>query len=570
MSNDSAIVTLDDGNGNEYPCQILDIFEFQDQQYAMLLKLSDESLVVMRLISRDSGSVFQTIESEDEFERVLAHVTTMAKQSDGEPAAPSQSTPNPRSYRSWEERLHAGLREDLGGLELHWLVQECDDRLARSDLQDAINECFLLTLISPSSNPPADWVEVLQDRDAWRRCEALGMLGALGTTGEQLLPEIFEMLDDQDYEVRFMALGVIDNAAVDVKWGFELAKRMQESPSEEGQFVLSSWGAPLSERLKAGNDPRTSIDRLHEQTWFQTSIVGSAIELHRDGLSKERVENYQNAQEEQDALIRQCESYALEVKNRAFFEGESLSDCADVWCEALPKLVQHARDDDRFLERLKQLVLDSNASPVLRLNVAAALLDVGGNSELVATMCNTFLVEKTSEQFKDGTPEGDLKELDIAVATFYLLWRLGPAAAGSIETLIPWLEEPPRMIWLYQRYAAEVIEQIGPAAEPAFTSLVDSMCLSSADDCDGSVTDQIDAMRRMAAARAMIAIRPALARHRELLLQLAKWRHLYSLREIFRVLEHDELWRLLERLDHRRAGPKRRIAAEQFMAQKES
>jgi hypothetical protein len=87
------MITLEGEDGNSYQCQILDIFEFETQEYALLLKLGEPkpegaeddeegSLVIMRLIQRDEQSIFQTIESDDEFERVVAHVEELARQAE--------------------------------------------------------------------------------------------------------------------------------------------------------------------------------------------------------------------------------------------------------------------------------------------------------------------------------------------------------------------------------------------------------------------------------------------------------------------------------------------------------
>lgn len=92
---DAATITLEGEDGHSYTCQILDIFEFENQDYALLLKMGDSkdetvpededgSLVIMRLITRDDQSIFQTIESDEEFERVVAHVEEMARQSEQE------------------------------------------------------------------------------------------------------------------------------------------------------------------------------------------------------------------------------------------------------------------------------------------------------------------------------------------------------------------------------------------------------------------------------------------------------------------------------------------------------
>jgi uncharacterized protein YrzB (UPF0473 family) len=92
---EDALVTLEGEDGNSYSCQILDIFEFEQNEYALLLKVADtkpqengnkkedeedESLVIMRLIQRDDQSIFQTIESDEEFDKVVAHVEELARQ----------------------------------------------------------------------------------------------------------------------------------------------------------------------------------------------------------------------------------------------------------------------------------------------------------------------------------------------------------------------------------------------------------------------------------------------------------------------------------------------------------
>jgi hypothetical protein len=76
---DSAIVSLVGGDGQKHSCQVLEIFEFKEQQYAMLLKVEDETLVIMRLISRDEGSIFQDIDSDEEFQEVLEHIRSVAR-----------------------------------------------------------------------------------------------------------------------------------------------------------------------------------------------------------------------------------------------------------------------------------------------------------------------------------------------------------------------------------------------------------------------------------------------------------------------------------------------------------
>ncbi len=89
-----AVITLEGDDGHSYSCQILEIFDFENQEYALLLNLGDQkpedadddkgSIVIMRLTQRDDQSIFQTIESEEEFDRVVAHVEEMVKQAEAE------------------------------------------------------------------------------------------------------------------------------------------------------------------------------------------------------------------------------------------------------------------------------------------------------------------------------------------------------------------------------------------------------------------------------------------------------------------------------------------------------
>ena len=112
---DEAVITLEGEDGNSYSCQILDIFEFENQEYALLLKMGGEeqpesvigseaspkkaekaendqnddededgTLVIMRLVTRDDQSIFQTIESDDEFDRVVKHVEARAQEAESE------------------------------------------------------------------------------------------------------------------------------------------------------------------------------------------------------------------------------------------------------------------------------------------------------------------------------------------------------------------------------------------------------------------------------------------------------------------------------------------------------
>ena len=99
---DETLITLEGDDGLSYSCQLIDVFEFEKQEYALLLKITEAgkgsatkakeeepgegSLVVMRLMQRDDQCIFQTIEDDQEFERVIAYVEELAQESLNETA----------------------------------------------------------------------------------------------------------------------------------------------------------------------------------------------------------------------------------------------------------------------------------------------------------------------------------------------------------------------------------------------------------------------------------------------------------------------------------------------------
>ncbi len=84
------LITLEGDDGTSYSCQVLDIFEYEKKEYALLLNMSgpDEgkaepeagSIIVMRFLEHDKQSMFKTIETEEEFNRVVAHIEDMMQE----------------------------------------------------------------------------------------------------------------------------------------------------------------------------------------------------------------------------------------------------------------------------------------------------------------------------------------------------------------------------------------------------------------------------------------------------------------------------------------------------------
>jgi hypothetical protein len=85
---DEQTITLESEDGRSYACRILGVFEFDNKEYALLLNLGDAeneqdnkdgaSTVIMQLIEKDDQAIFRTIESDEEFERVVAYVKELA------------------------------------------------------------------------------------------------------------------------------------------------------------------------------------------------------------------------------------------------------------------------------------------------------------------------------------------------------------------------------------------------------------------------------------------------------------------------------------------------------------
>ncbi len=85
---EAPVIFTTDEEGVEHRFQMIDMIEVEGQMYGLLLYLGeqddadveegyDEEVVVMRIIEEDGEQVFEAIEDEDEFERVLAYVEQM-------------------------------------------------------------------------------------------------------------------------------------------------------------------------------------------------------------------------------------------------------------------------------------------------------------------------------------------------------------------------------------------------------------------------------------------------------------------------------------------------------------
>ena len=74
------IIEITDEDGKTIKCELYDIIEFEGQQYALLVEADadeDAELVLMKYTEEDGESYFETIEDDEEFDKVSAYVETL-------------------------------------------------------------------------------------------------------------------------------------------------------------------------------------------------------------------------------------------------------------------------------------------------------------------------------------------------------------------------------------------------------------------------------------------------------------------------------------------------------------
>ncbi len=81
--NDNLIEIVDE-DGTTIKCELYDIIEFEDKQYALLVEAdSDEEepeVVLMRYLEEGEESYFETIDNDEEFEKVSQYVESLEEE----------------------------------------------------------------------------------------------------------------------------------------------------------------------------------------------------------------------------------------------------------------------------------------------------------------------------------------------------------------------------------------------------------------------------------------------------------------------------------------------------------
>ena len=78
------LIEITDDDSTVIKCELYDIIEFEDKQYALLVEVNDEDeeidpeVVLMRYVEEGEESYFETIDDDDEFERVSDYIESLS------------------------------------------------------------------------------------------------------------------------------------------------------------------------------------------------------------------------------------------------------------------------------------------------------------------------------------------------------------------------------------------------------------------------------------------------------------------------------------------------------------
>ena len=89
---ENRIVETVDEDGNVISFELYDIIELEEQEYALLLPIDDDDdrdseegeLVIMRLTQDGEEYIFETIDNDDEFNKVAEYIESMDEEDEEE------------------------------------------------------------------------------------------------------------------------------------------------------------------------------------------------------------------------------------------------------------------------------------------------------------------------------------------------------------------------------------------------------------------------------------------------------------------------------------------------------
>ncbi|MBD5403327.1 DUF1292 domain-containing protein [bacterium] len=75
------LIEITDDDGTVIKCELYDIIEFENKQYALLTEVDSEDedpeVVLMRYTEEGEESYFETIDDDEEFERVSEYIESL-------------------------------------------------------------------------------------------------------------------------------------------------------------------------------------------------------------------------------------------------------------------------------------------------------------------------------------------------------------------------------------------------------------------------------------------------------------------------------------------------------------
>lgn len=82
------LIEITDDDGTVIKCELYDIIEFEEKQYALLVEVDSEDeepeVVLMRYTEEGEESYFETIEDDEEFEKVSSYIENLSTEEEVE------------------------------------------------------------------------------------------------------------------------------------------------------------------------------------------------------------------------------------------------------------------------------------------------------------------------------------------------------------------------------------------------------------------------------------------------------------------------------------------------------
>lgn len=78
------LIEITDDDGTVIKCELYDIIEFEEKQYALLVEVNNKEeepeVVLMRYVEEGEESFFETIEDDAEFDRVSEYIESLEEE----------------------------------------------------------------------------------------------------------------------------------------------------------------------------------------------------------------------------------------------------------------------------------------------------------------------------------------------------------------------------------------------------------------------------------------------------------------------------------------------------------